>query len=275
MFNGILSHESYVLLDGYHLTGVNSVSVSSKNSSSVISPIGTEMGLTIPSGPTQQSMSLSRHLIYQDPFFDYVGKDRPVKGEIHDLQNESFYGFESGYIKNYSVNCAVGSIPKVNTSFTILDEIKSGKAPEVGVSKKTHNTIESSSQGSISIESEDFQNNRVVGFDYSISVDQDISYAIGSTLPFYIKEKRPIKYTASVQLELDKTYNSQSFDFLNSRQDRTISMDVKGRRGASLQYIEIPNASLVSRNLSQTAKGLMIMNLSYVGHLGADRDFLP
>tara|TARA_R110000803_G_scaffold193756_1_gene256741 strand:+ start:3069 stop:3896 length:828 start_codon:yes stop_codon:yes gene_type:complete len=275
MFNGILSHESYVLLDGYHLTGVNSVSVSSKNSSSVISPIGTEMGLTIPSGPTQQSMSLSRHLIYQDPFFDYVGKDRPVKGEIHDLQNESFYGFESGYIKNYSVNCAVGSIPKVNTSFTILDEIKSGKVPEVGVSKKTHNTIESSSQGSISIESEDFQNNRVVGFDYSISVDQDVSYAIGSTLPFYIKEKRPIKYTASVQLELDKTYNSQSFDFLNSRQDRTISMDVKGRRGASLQYIEIPNASLVSRNLSQTAKGLMIMNLSYVGHLGADRDFLP
>lgn len=273
MFGAILDHDSYVMLDGYHLTGVTSASISSKNTSSILSPIGTEMGLTISSGPAQQNMSLSRNLIYNDPFFRNIGQEKIIKGEIHDLKNKSYYGFESGYLNSYSVNCAVGSMPKVNNSFLVLDEIKSGYNELVN--KKTHPITETPSQRSISIDSEDFQGNRVVGFDYSINIDHEISYAIGSNFPYSIIEKRPLKYSATVQLELDKTYNTQTFDFLNEKQNRDISLDIKSRNGNTLQYVDIPNASLVSRNLSQSSKGLLLMNLSYIGHLGADRNFLP
>jgi hypothetical protein len=273
MFGAILDYESYVMLDGYHLTGVSSASISSKHSASVISPIGTEAGLTVSSGPVQQTMSLTRSLIYNDPFFNFIGKDKVIDGQVYDLKNDSYYGFESGYLSSYSVNCAVGSMPKVNNSLLILDEIKSGY--KEFVNKKTHPVVNSPTQDSISIESEDFQGNRVVGFDYSVNIDHEVSYAIGSNLPYNIEEKRPLKYNASVQLELDKTYNSQSFDFLNRRQDRDISLDVKSRVGTLLQYIKIPNASLVSRNLSQRVNGQLLMNLSYVGHLGGDRKNLP
>jgi hypothetical protein len=273
MYGAILNYDSYVLLDGYHLTGVNNFAVSSRSSNSIKSPIGTENGTTFISGPTSQSFSLSRNLVFNDPFFDYIGKEKPIRGEIYDSKENSFYGFQSGYIKNYSVNCAVGAAPKVNTSFNILDEIKSGYLEKPN--KKIHPEVQTSSQGSVLIESEDFQDNRVVGFDYSISVDQEVLYRIGSTNPAAIIEKRPIKYTASVQLELDKTYNGESFDFLRSRENRDISMNIASRRGVDLQNVTIPRASLISKNLSQNAQGVMLMNLLYVGHLGADREFYP
>jgi len=281
MFNAILGHESFVMLHGHHLTGVSSVSISSRNTNSVANPIGTEMGLTMPSGPTEQSMSLSRYLIYRDPIYNLIGKEKPIKGEVHYEQDNSYYGFQSGYINNYSINCAVGSLPRVNTSFTILDEIKSGINLNAqgnvrnGPRKKIHAELESPYQKTILIESEDFQDNRVVGFDYSVSVDYDIFYRIGSTHACDIKEKRPIKYSASVQLELDKTYNTQTFDFLDSRQNKNININIKGRNGTILRKLDMPNPSLVSRNLSQSANGLMLMNLSYVGHLGADRNLFP
>lgn len=281
MFNGILSHEAFVMLNGFHLTGVNSVSISSRNGNSLFNPLGTEMGITVPSGPATQVMSLSRTMIYKDPIYNLIGKNKPVIGQVQYEEDNSFYGFKSGYLSSYSINCALGSLPKVNTSINVLDEIVSGVNLKkngdvrIGPRKKNHPTIESSSQKTISIESEDFQDNRVVGFDYAINIDTEVTYRIGSIYPCGIEEKRPIRYAASVQLELDKTYNTQSFDFLDSRQNRDISIDIKGRRGLDLRTIDMPNASLVSSNLSQSANGLMLMNLSYVGHDGATNKSLP
>ena len=281
MINAILDHESFVLLDGFHLTGVNSVSLSSRSNNSINSPIGTERGLTSPSGPSDQSMSLSRILIYQDPIYDILGKDKMVVGQIHDEKNNSYYGFESGYLKNYSINCAVGSFTKVNTSLGILDEISSGinrkKNGDVrnGPRKKNHPRLDSTSQQTTSITSEDFQDNKVIGFNYSVSVDHKVYYGIGSVNPYAIEEKRPIKYTASVQLELSETYNDESFDFLRSRENRDISIDIEGKNGTKLNNVKIPNASLVGRDLSQSTNGTMTMSLSYIGHLGGDNKILP
>jgi len=281
MINAILDHESFVLLDGFHLTGVNSVSISSKNNSSIASPIGTEMGLTTPSGPTSQSMNLSRILIYQDPIYEVLGKNKTIAGQIHDEKNNSYYGFESGYIKSYSINCAVGSLPKVNTSLGILDEVTSGvnrkKNGDIrrGPRKKNHPIADASSQQTMNITSEDFQDNKVIGFNYSVGVDHEVYYGIGSVNPFAIEEKRPIKYTASVQLELSQSYNVETFDFLNSRDNRDISINIEGKNGTKLNQVKIPKASLVARNLSQSINGTMAMNLSYVGHLGGDNKILP
>jgi hypothetical protein len=281
MNNIILGHESFVLLDGIHLTGVDSVSISSRNNNSIDSPLGTEMGLTTPSSPTDQSMTLSRKLMYKDPIYQILGKDKTLQGQIHDINDNSYYGFESGYIRSYSINCAVGQLPKVNTSLGILDEIstdinrqKNGQ-PRNRPRKKTHPDIDSPSQKNIYITSEDFKDNRIVGFDFSVSLDHKVYYGIGSTSPYAIEQKRPIKYSASVQLELGKTYNTQTFDFLDSRQNKDVSIDIEGRNGTKLNNIKIPNASLVGRNLSQSQKGSVVMSLSYVGHLGGDRIFLP
>ncbi len=281
MTNAILDHESFVLLDGFHLTGVNSVSISSRNNSSVASPIGTDRGLTTPSGPIDQSMSLSRILICQDPIYDILGKDKTVVGQIHDEKNNYYYGFESGYIRSYSIDCAVGALPKVNTSLGILDEITSGvnrkKNGDIrrGPRKKNHPILDSSSQQTISIASEDFEDNKVIGFNYSVTIDHKVYYGIGSVNPYAIEQKRPIKYTASVQLELGQTYKGQTFDFLNSRENRDVSINIEGKNGTELNQLTIPKASLVGRDLSQSVNGTMTMSLSYVGHLGGDNEILP
>ena len=65
---------------------------------------------------------------------------------------------------------------------------------------------------------------------------------------------------------MDDAFLESGFNFLNSREDKTVSFDIDGRTGANIQALTIPNASIVSENLSMSADGSLRLNLSYVGH---------
>lgn len=273
MFGAKLNHKTKVFVDSYDLTGVTSVSISANQSNSVLTPIGTTRGSTLVSGPPNQQMSFSRSLIYSDPIFEYLYTSKPMKAGVLDFENDSFYSFESGFLKTYSVNCAVGASPKVNASFNVFDEIKSGEYSQF--EKKVHNKIDVPNQSTINIESSDFGYNRVVGFDYSVSIDQKVLYSIGSTSPTSLVNLRPFRYSATVQLELEQSYDGGSFDFLRSREDRNISLDIEGRKGTKIQSFSMPNASLVGTNVSQSSQGLLKVDLSYIGTDGEKSPLLP
>lgn len=263
MFSSYLNYDVEVFLDGYSLTGVNNTSMVSNQASNVLAPIGTTEGTTFVAGPPIQTMSVSRALLQRDPLENYLDNPDPIQGGIFYKKDDSFYSFESGYIKNYSVNCAVGSVPKVNLSLDILDEVQAKDFQGTNIRPST--TIEAPKQGSVFITSDDFQTNRVVGFNYSASINQKILYTIGSNSPQSLKQIKPISYTATVEMELDQPFNGKSFDFSRSREDRNISLEIKGRRGAEIKLFSIPNASLVGSNVSQSSEGLMKLTLTYIG----------
>jgi hypothetical protein len=260
MFDTKLNYESRFFADGQELSGIESITIGYNQQPVVIKPLGSSQGVTSINGETQKNLSISRNLIYVDPLLSYTG-NIALDASIN-YENDS-YGFKSGYMNSYMVNCAIGAIPKVTANFTVYDHlIRSANSS----GSLAHPAIYIPNQGSISIECDDSSSNRVVGFDYSIKNLFKPLYSIGSNLPSRIEAIYPIEYTASVQIEVDDAFLENSNNFLISRENKTINISIKGRNGNVLQNLSIPNASLIGEQLSASSDGILKLTLNYIGH---------
>ena len=250
------------------LSGIESIDLSHSASASISKPLGTRKGITTSTGPVQQSLSLSRYLIYNDPILGLTG-DMPsgVSGSIHYADRS--YGFKSGHLTNYSVNCAVGSIPKVSTSFQVFGEMKSGQSASGTL---THPDIYIPSQGSISLtcsngyDGDVSSTNRVVGFDYSVTSNRKPLFSLGRKNAAEVVFVPPLEYSASVQVDVDEAMLQSGFNFLTGRENNTLSFTINGRDGDSLQSLTVPKASLVGEQLNASADGALKLTLNYIGH---------
>ena len=269
MYGSKLNYESHFFISGFEggspsareLSGVKSLEISYQNSANVTNPLGYKNGLTTVGGPSQQAVSFSRDLIYDDPILDFTG-DNVMKGSFN-YDNNTSYGFFSGYLTSYSVNCAVGTIPTVNASFSVYDEMRSG----INASGEQTTDIFIPSQGSITATCDKTTSNRVIGFDYSLTSNKIPYYTIGSQDPVEVKHISPIQYTASVQLEVDDVFMESGYSFFeNGKDDRTVTFGINGRDGTEIQSLTIPNASLVGENLTSSADGTLRLTLNYIGH---------
>lgn len=267
MFDSKFNHEARFFADGYELSGIENVSFSYNATPNIIKPLGTKDGLTTHSGPIQQTMSLSRVLTYNDPVFSYTGEGS-LSGRIYYEDDYSY--FNSGYLTDYSMNCAVGSVPRVSCNFQIADEIKKfdnqtsedAPLPEL----KEHPPIDIPTQGSILIECDNFQTNRVVGFDYGIKCGRKAYLSVGSNDIKNIELLPPIEFNATVQIEVDDAFLQNSHKFLEEKENKKVSIAINGRDGFSVNFLQIPNASLVSENLQVSADGSAKLTLNYIGH---------
>jgi len=261
MFGSKLNEEVSVFISGQQLSGIETFDISYSNSSSIIKPLGTSKGVTATASPSEQKVSFSRYLIYDDPILDYTGESN-MSGSINYDSNS--YGFESGYLLNYSVNCAVGNVPRVNADFFVLDEFVTGSKDASG--SVAHPSIDIPSQGSISITCDKSTTNRVLGFDYSLTCERIGHYTIGSNNAVDVELVPPVSYKASVQIEIDDSFLQNGYSFLQNRENKTVSFNINGRGGNSIQSLSIPQASLVSENLSMSSQGSLQLTLNYIGH---------
>ncbi len=270
MYDTTLNYDCHFFISGVdgspsprELSGIESLDIGYSNSSNVLAPLGSIRGLTTVGGATNQTVSFSRNLIYEDPILDFTGASEVMKGSFN-YNNNASYGFTDGYLSSYSVNCAVGAIPKVNTSFTVYDEMKSGVNAS-GTIIGFETPIYIPSQGSITATCDNSTSNRVIGFDYSLTVNKKPYYSIGSETPTEVKHINPIQYSASVQMEVDDIFLQSGFDFLNTRENKSVSFSIKGKNGNTLQNLTIPNASLVSEQLTSSSDGAVRLTLNYIG----------
>ena len=266
MFGSKLNYESHFFLrqngSGVELSGIDSIDIGYKNASNITNPLGYQKGVTTIGGPTSQTVSLTRNLLFSDPLLDFTGSAHIVTGSFN-YDNNASYGFNSGYLTSYSVNCAVGSIPKINTSLVVYDELRSG----VNASGTLAQTIYIPSQGSITATCDNTTTNRVIGFDYSLEMGRKPYYTIGSEDPVEVKYIPPIKYTATVQIEVDDVFLESGHSFLTTgKEEKTVSFAINGRDGTSLQSLAIPKASLVGEQLHASADGSVRLTLNYEGH---------
>lgn len=260
MFGLRSADEIQVFVSGMELSGVSSAELSKTSSNQIYSPLGVRRHFSLPSGPVNQNLSLNYPLIAADPLLNYTG-DINMSGSIR--YNDSNYGFASGYLETYALNCAVGAIPQVTANFLIADEMTSGYAATGSVG---YPTIDLPTQGSISISCDDSISNRVVGFDLSISAKRNFIYSIGSKVPADVETIDLLQYSATVQIDVDEAFLENANNFLSGREGKTVSLSVDGRQGTSLCQISIPNCSLVSEQLSLSADGGAKLTINYIGH---------
>ena len=261
MFDSTSNYENTLYILNQEILGVESVDLSYSNSAVISKILGRNSSLTTVGGATSQQLSVSRNLIYDDPIYSCTD-GRSLQGKI--VYNNQAFGFDSGYLTDYIVNCAVGSIPKVSTNFVIFDEITTGALP---APNDPTGPIYIPNQGSISLICDHSSTNRVVGFDYSIKVSKKPIYTLGSKTPYEVVTVAPNEYSASVQIDVDDAFLQNSFNFLLYRQDKTVIFSIKDRTLTNtIQTLTIPNASLASESLSSSADGGVKLTLNYIGH---------
>ena len=268
MYGSKLNYETHLFISGEggtpsarELSGIGSFDIGYQNKPNLINPLGYSEGVTAIGGNTEQTVSFSRYLIYDDPILDFTG-DKSMRASFNYDDNTS-YGFNSGYLTQYSVNCAVGSVPKVNASFSVYDEMKSG----INTSGTTSTSVYIPSQGSISATCDNSSTNRVIGFDYSITPKRKPYYTIGSEFAQEIKLIPPLEYSATVQIDVDEVFMENGYNFLETgNREKIVNFTINGRDGTLLQRLSIPNACLVDEKLTASADGSLRLTLGYVGH---------
>ncbi len=262
MFGSIENYENEFFVNGQKILGVESIDLNYSNNFNVEKFLGTRKGLTTISGPTSQKISINRNLIYNDPLLFFTGSTS-FSGSIN-FETKT-YGFNSGFLDDYTINCAVGSVPKINLNATIYDELTTGKSSKGSISSPS---IYIPNQGSISITCDGSSTNRVVGFDYAIKVFRKPIYSIGSKFVNQVVTMPNIEFAASVQIDLDDLFLRSGFDFISDRQNKNLSFFIKSRDlTQTLQSLTMPNASLVGESLSNNADGGIKLTLNYIGHL--------
>lgn len=263
MFGARLNYESRFFVTGQELSGIDSIDIGYANATNILQPLGFPTGLTVVAGPTEESLSLSRYLVYDDPILAFTG-DSCMSGSIN-YQGKA-YGFDSGYLNNYSVNCAVGNIPRVNASFLVYDEMRTGDGADASGAIAAP-TLHIPNQGSITVTCDNSTTNRVVGFDYSITCNRKPYYTIGSEKAADVKLIPPLNYNATVQLDVDDAFMESGFSFLGTgKEQRGVSFTINGRDGTALQSLTVPQACLTSEQLNASADGALRLTLTYMGH---------
>ncbi len=261
MFGQVSNYDNKFYINGLEVQGLDNVDLSYSNSQKLVRLLGFDIGHTVVSGPVQQKVSLSHYLIYQDPIAAFTGS-ASVSGSIN--YNGSSYGFQSGYLEDYSINCAVGSVPKVSAGFVIRDELASGTKDAFG--EVSLPPIYIPNQGSISVTCDGSTTNRVVGFDFAIKIPRQPLYSIGSKLSTEMFSPPVLEYVANVQIDIDDAFLSSGLAFLSGIDKKTVSFTIRGRDGFLLHTWTVPKASLAGESLSSSADGGLKLTLNYIGH---------
>ena len=109
--------------------------------------------------------NIQKYYIGKEPLLSYTGES-PISGSIN--FDEKSFGFESGYLTEYSVSAGIGRIPESSASIVVYGDIGSGISAS---GSESHPAIEIPNQGSISLNATGYQSNRITDFSYSMRIN--------------------------------------------------------------------------------------------------------
>lgn len=264
MFDQVYNYENKIFFNDNEFVGLDSADFSYSHSQKTIKALGFSVGQTVVSGPVQQKISLSYPLIQGSPFYSALIQGIPIgSGSIN--YNGSSYGFKSGYVENYSVNCAVGSIPRESSSISVFNQMERGINASGALPLSTIKGFPS--QGTISVTCDNSTTNRVVGFDLSIKASVNPVNSVNFKQATSVAVSPILEYAATIQIDVDDAFLQNSFDFFNELEEKTINLTIQGRQDGTLfNSWDIPKATLVGESLSSSADGGVKLTLNYVGH---------
>lgn len=260
--NAIVNYEQQFYLSGIQLSGVTSLNGSYSINESPINIIG--KGYTYPTryAPMVGNFSISKYYIGQEPLFSYTG-DGHISGSIN-FEDKSF-GFESGYLTDYSINCSIGSIPNSTANIIVYGDIGAGISAS---GTNPHPTIQIPNQGSISLNATGYESNRITDFNYSLRVDRSPIYKAGSPYPIQVDRKFPLVQQASFTVEVNDYEIAKVRDYLIKPKQQDISIVFKNPiNDNSIETFTLKKARLLSQSISSTSDGLMKVQLNYSSYI--------
>ena len=252
------------------MNGVTNVDGGYSIQESPINIIGKGFAYPVRNGTLQGNFQISKYFIGKEEVLRYVD-GTPISGSINYGGNS--FGFESGYLSEYSFSAGIGQIPESQIAISVFGDI--GKGIEHPTNGPTPE-IQIPNQGSIELNVDGYQNNRVTDFSYNIRIDKNPIYAIGSEFPVDVQTTFPITQQASFNIDVnDYEIDSIKSYLIKPKQIEDLRIILKNPINESvIDSFNIKNARLVSQSINSNSTDLLTVSLTYNGYINRkDREF--
>lgn len=258
----VSNYDQSIIVNGYRLSGVQDINGSYNIQKTPINILGAGHVTSLLNSPVEGNFSFSRNMISEDPLLNLTG-DSEFSGVIEYLGNS--FGFSGGYLTSYSVSCGIGEIPTINTDISVFGDIGSGISH---TQTETHPAIYIPNQGSISINCDGSESNRVTNFEYSINMRRNPIYTVGSIYPAEVCLIKPLEITANFTLSIDDYDSKRVLDAILSPETSNIQVQIKSADlSQTIATYNLNNASLLSESISSNTEDETSVNLSYQGYV--------
>lgn len=231
MKNVVTNYENTFYLDEAALSGVLSVEGSYNVDYKSINVIGKGAVKKLISSVPEVNLSITRYLTNHDPAFNLTGdgvnyKSRSINGGLY-YQNR-YFGFQYGYLNSLNLQCSVGEVPQIQTSFNVFGDIgnnfnPSGQNYAGGVFVPQVKNIILTCRNSTT--------NRIRDFDLNFSTPKSAIYGISQNnaeLPIEVHNVYPIEVTSNFTLEIDDYETKRAFSDLTSNGSTDFSIKISG-----------------------------------------------
>lgn len=260
--NAVLNYEHHFYLSGILLSGVTNIDGGYSISESPVNIIGQGYKYPVRNGNLVGNFNISKFYIGQDPLLNYTG-DHPISGSIN-YQDKNF-GFTDGYLTEYSISASIGSIPQSNSSIVVYGDIGSGINASGNIA---HPKIQIPNQGSIELNCQHYQTNRVTDFSYTLRIDRNPIYKIGSPFPVQVDRQFPILQEAAFSLDVSDAEITKIQEYLISPQQQTLTFKINNPiNEQEIDTITIEKARLLSQSMRSSSDDLITVDLLYNGYV--------
>ena len=258
----VLNYEQQFYLSGILLSGVTSIDGSYSINEQPINILGKGHKYPVIDGAMVGDFQVNKYYIGRDPMLDYIG-DNPISGSIN-FNNKSF-GFNSGYLTEYNLSASIGSIPKSTSTIKVFGNIGSG----INASgSNAHPDIEIPNQGSITMNTTGFQNNRITNFRYNLSIGRSPVYKIGSPFAVQVDRQFPLIETASFSMDINDHEVTRLYEYLIKPKQQDLTISIKNPiNNNSIETITMEKARLINHSLSSDSNDVMTLDLNYTAYI--------
>lgn len=257
--------------DAIELNGIENISIEKTISLNEQFLLGGYNASSQINSPSQIELNFSRSFVESDGIFNLTGKD-PINNAF--LYNGSiYYSLKDLYLNNYSVGFSVGELPKISVKFTSyggnVEQVNSMTYNGNSYAKKITN-LDIPSLGSISItgsSSAALKNiYNIFSFDYSLDINRQAYYTIGSLNPTEVCEILPIKINFSVNSKIKKESDIIDMPVINDNKLLNFYISVSGKYNTF--SFPITRANLISTQIQNSSSNTLEIKRNFIGFYG-------
>lgn len=245
--NASPSYEQIFYLGGTGVSGIRNLSAGYSVGQKQIKALGAGFTQEVIAEPLRGEMSMTRDMLYQDPVLSLTGES-PVSGtllygvELNGAEN--VYGFNTGYLTSYSVNCDVQDVPTIESSFVIFGQLGSGVregeldysgvAPLQNLGVVNHESVFLTFNGS--------GTNRAVSASQTYNINRVPIYTLDEKTseiyyaPSEVLTEYPIDITTNLTIEMDDYETANMIDNIRSGNYQTLGVEI--RLGAKAETLD-------------------------------------
>lgn len=281
------NYEQNVIINGYSLSGIQSVDGSYGISEKPVKVAGVGFIDALINAPLEGNFSFSRKMVSSDPLLELnsIGKykydEEEINGAILYENGTKGFGFTKGRVTRYSVNCTVGDVPDIQTDFTVYGNLGSGVSLDSATN--THPEIRYPDQSSIKILVSDFSIDPITDFSYSRSLNLESLYAIPKGSPedwddgsIASPNLEPVQIDTQYPIETDINFtmiaNEYEIREIKDRIQAAPKSDVAIEIRDAENHNQIINSftgynmRLISESINSSIDGEMSISLTYKGY---------